>query len=41
MSLYRYNLPVVIVIINNNGISFGLPEEMWKGAEEAGDKMLT
>jgi len=40
-TLARYNLPVVIVIINNNGISFGLPEEMWKGAEEAGDKMLT
>jgi len=40
-TITRYKLPVIIVIINNNGISFGVKEEMWKSAAESGDLALT
>jgi len=40
-TMARYKLPVIIVIINNNGISFGIKDDMWKNAEESGDLTLT
>lgn len=39
-SLLRYNLPVIIIILNNNGISFGLGDEAWESLAE-GDRTLT
>ncbi|XP_059171607.1 2-hydroxyacyl-CoA lyase 1-like [Physella acuta] len=39
-TIARYQLPVIIVIFNNNGISFGIKEEMWDAAEKSGDLLL-
>ncbi|XP_025095568.1 2-hydroxyacyl-CoA lyase 1-like isoform X2 [Pomacea canaliculata] len=39
-TLTRYNLPVIIIILNNNGISFGLGDEAWESLAE-GDRTLT
>ncbi|KAL8622388.1 hypothetical protein ACOMHN_041716 [Nucella lapillus] len=39
-TIARYQLPVVIIIFNNNGISFGLKDEVWE-ALESGDRTLT
>ncbi|XP_067650519.1 2-hydroxyacyl-CoA lyase 1-like [Haliotis asinina] len=38
-TLQRYKLPVIIVIINNNGIAFGITEDSWQSAAE-GDLTL-
>ncbi|XP_005089635.1 2-hydroxyacyl-CoA lyase 1 isoform X2 [Aplysia californica] len=40
-TMARYRLPVIIVIFNNNGITFGLKDEMWENAEQSGDLLLT
>ncbi|CAL1536479.1 unnamed protein product [Lymnaea stagnalis] len=40
-TIARYRLPVIIVIFNNNGISFGIKDEMWETAEKTGDLFLT
>ena len=34
---YRYNLPVVIIVVNNNGIYSGVDPETWKEMEKMGD----
>ncbi|XP_076460393.1 2-hydroxyacyl-CoA lyase 1-like [Babylonia areolata] len=39
-TIVRYKLPVVIIIFNNNGISFGLKSEVWE-VLESGDRTLT
>ncbi|KAK7109673.1 hypothetical protein V1264_013673 [Littorina saxatilis] len=39
-SIARYQLPVVIIIFNNNGISFGLKNEVWDVVAE-GDRTLS
>jgi len=33
----RYNLPVVIVVVNNNGIYSGVSPETWKEITKMGD----
>ncbi|KAH9488516.1 2-hydroxyacyl-CoA lyase 1 [Bulinus truncatus] len=40
-TIARYRLPVVIIIFNNNGISYGIKEETWEKAEKAGDLFLS
>lgn len=40
-TMARYKLPVIIVIFNNNGITFGVKDEMWEHAEQSGDLLLT
>ncbi|KAK7508561.1 hypothetical protein BaRGS_00000127 [Batillaria attramentaria] len=39
-TLARYQLPVVIIIFNNNGIFFGLRSEMWEDVADS-DRTLT
>ncbi|ESP03172.1 hypothetical protein LOTGIDRAFT_207618 [Lottia gigantea] len=39
-TLQRYNLPIILIILNNNGISFGIDEESWSSLESAGDLTL-
>lgn len=34
---YRYNLPVVIIVVNNNGIYSGVDPETWKEMAKMGD----
>lgn len=36
-TMFRYNLPIVIIIVNNNGIYKGLDEETYQSIREAGD----
>lgn len=33
----RYNLPVVIIVVNNNGIYSGVDPETWKEMAKMGD----
>lgn len=33
----RYKLPIVFVVVNNNGISFGAGEDFWSSLETSGD----
>lgn len=33
----RYNLPVVIIVVNNNGIYSGVDPETWKEMAKVGD----
>uniref|UniRef100_A0A0B7A2N1 2-hydroxyacyl-CoA lyase n=1 Tax=Arion vulgaris TaxID=1028688 RepID=A0A0B7A2N1_9EUPU len=40
-TIARYRLPVIIIIFNNNGIGFGIQDEMWEMAEKSGDLLLT
>ncbi|XP_069110665.1 2-hydroxyacyl-CoA lyase 1-like [Argopecten irradians] len=40
-TLCRYKLPVIIIIMNNNGISFGLDEDTWQSISESSDLTLT
>lgn len=35
--VYRYNLPVVIIVVNNNGIYSGVDTETWKEMAKMGD----
>lgn len=35
----RYQLPIVFVIVNNNGIYNGMSEEDWRGIVESGDDL--
>lgn len=35
--LNRYKLPVIIIVINNNGIYSGVDPETWKEMEQMGD----
>lgn len=37
-TMCRYNLPVVIIVVNNNGIYSGVDPEMWKEMAKAGDR---
>ncbi|CAB3379867.1 Hypothetical predicted protein [Cloeon dipterum] len=39
-TLYRYKLPVVVVVVNNNGIYGGFEQEMWDTLREEGDLAL-
>ncbi|KAI3360948.1 hypothetical protein L3Q82_013155, partial [Scortum barcoo] len=36
-TICRYNLPVVIIVVNNNGIYSGVDPEMWKEMAKMGD----
>ncbi|KAF3691825.1 2-hydroxyacyl-CoA lyase 1 [Channa argus] len=36
-TMCRYNLPVVIIVVNNNGIYSGVDTETWKEMEKMGD----
>ncbi|KAJ9581741.1 hypothetical protein L9F63_003918 [Diploptera punctata] len=36
-TMFRYKLPIVIIIVNNNGIYKGLDEETYESIREAGD----
>ncbi|PSN51575.1 2-hydroxyacyl-CoA lyase 1 [Blattella germanica] len=36
-TMFRYNLPVIIIIVNNNGIYGGLDEETFQSIREVGD----
>lgn len=36
-TMCRYNLPVVIIVVNNNGIYSGVDPETWKEMEKMGD----
>ncbi|XP_055871130.1 2-hydroxyacyl-CoA lyase 1-like [Biomphalaria glabrata] len=40
-TIARYHLPVVIIIFNNNGISYGIKEDTWENAKKAGDLFIT
>ncbi|KAF4527015.1 hypothetical protein B566_EDAN001562 [Ephemera danica] len=33
-TMVRYNLPIIVIIVNNNGIYAGLDESMWKSLRE-------
>lgn len=35
--LCRYNLPVVIIVVNNNGIYSGVDPDTWKEMAKMGD----
>lgn len=37
---YRYNLPIVFIIFNNNGIYGGLDKESFDGLKESGDPTI-
>lgn len=37
---YRYNLPIVFIIFNNNGIYGGLDNESFAGLRESGDPTI-
>ncbi|XP_050417932.2 2-hydroxyacyl-CoA lyase 1 isoform X1 [Patella vulgata] len=39
-TLQRYNLPIVLIILNNSGISFGIDQDTWTSMESAGDMTL-
>lgn len=34
---YRYNLPILIIVVNNNGIYTGLDADTWKEMSNFGD----
>lgn len=34
---HRYNLPVIIIVVNNNGIYSGVDPETWKEMSQMGD----
>lgn len=34
---YRYNLPILIIVVNNNGIYTGLDADTWKEMSKFGD----
>ncbi|MEE6516755.1 hypothetical protein FKM82_026457 [Ascaphus truei] len=36
-TMCRYNLPIIVIVVNNNGIYSGFDEETWKEMLEAGD----
>ncbi|KAG2465311.1 HACL1 lyase, partial [Polypterus senegalus] len=36
-TICRYKLPIIIIIVNNNGIYSGLDEDSWKEMEKIGD----
>jgi len=36
----RYKLPVVVVVVNNNGIYGGFEKDMWESLREEGDLAL-
>ncbi|KAM4689715.1 2-hydroxyacyl-CoA lyase 1 [Discoglossus pictus] len=36
-TMCRYNLPIIIIVVNNNGIYNGFDEDTWKTMLEAGD----
>ncbi|XP_053570175.1 2-hydroxyacyl-CoA lyase 1 [Bombina bombina] len=36
-TICRYNLPIIIIVVNNNGIYSGFDEQSWKDMLEAGD----
>uniref|UniRef100_A0A1B6DJS5 2-hydroxyacyl-CoA lyase n=1 Tax=Clastoptera arizonana TaxID=38151 RepID=A0A1B6DJS5_9HEMI len=36
-TMFRYKLPIVIIIVNNNGIYGGLDAEMWEELQSSGD----
>lgn len=38
---FRYNLPIIIVVVNNNGIYSGLDPETWEMIRDGGDPTLT
>ncbi|KAL7033973.1 hypothetical protein ACKWTF_007801 [Chironomus riparius] len=40
-TMIRYNLPVVIIIVNNSGIGMGFSKEDYKSIQEMGDPSLT
>lgn len=40
-TIYRYNLPIIIVIVNNNGIYGGLTEELFADIREGTDPALS
>lgn len=37
VSFYRYNLPIVIIVVNNNGIYTGLDANSWEEMLKFGD----
>ncbi|KAK4313569.1 hypothetical protein Pmani_015101 [Petrolisthes manimaculis] len=39
-TIYRYNLPIIIIIVNNNGIYGGLSEELYKDIRDGMDTTL-
>ncbi|XP_069768861.1 2-hydroxyacyl-CoA lyase 1 isoform X2 [Narcine bancroftii] len=39
-SMCRYNLPIVIIVVNNNGIYSGLDEDSWKQMTELGEPSI-
>ncbi|XP_066571769.1 2-hydroxyacyl-CoA lyase 1 isoform X1 [Amia ocellicauda] len=36
-TICRYNLPIIIIVVNNNGIYSGLDKDTWKEMEKIGD----
>lgn len=40
-TIIRYQLPVTIIVLNNNGIAMGIPDDLWDMMEKSGDLMLT
>jgi 2-hydroxyacyl-CoA lyase 1 len=40
-TMIRYNLPVVIIIVNNSGIGMGFSKDDYKSIQEMGDPSLT
>uniref|UniRef100_H2ZRY4 2-hydroxyacyl-CoA lyase n=1 Tax=Latimeria chalumnae TaxID=7897 RepID=H2ZRY4_LATCH len=36
-TICRYNLPIIIIVVNNNGIYSGLDEDTWKAMSELGE----
>ncbi|XP_028674043.1 2-hydroxyacyl-CoA lyase 1 isoform X1 [Erpetoichthys calabaricus] len=40
-TICRYKLPIIIIIVNNNGIYSGLDEECWKEMEKIGELETT
>ncbi|XP_032906593.1 2-hydroxyacyl-CoA lyase 1 [Amblyraja radiata] len=39
-TMCRYNLPIVIIVVNNNGIYSGLDEDSWKTMAECGEPSI-
>ena len=39
-TMLRYNLPIIVVVVNNNGIYSGLDGETWQAIREGQDNTL-
>lgn len=36
-TMFRYKLPVIIIIINNNGIYSGVDDDLFKDLQDSGE----